>query len=83
MFIPIHYSEELKADIVRKHNEARLLEPCAKDMNMLQWHDGLADLAREVVDRCEPGHSSEDFRRNKYGFKYIGENGNWDSSRSE
>ena len=83
-FLRVIYSEELKKEIVARHNDLRATE-CAVDMPVMQWSEALAEMGGRVADRCHAGHSgegipgTEGWRNNKtfHGFAYAGENAHW------
>ena len=83
-FLRVMYSEDLKKEIVARHNDLRATE-CAVDMPVMQWSEALAEMGGRVADRCHAGHSgegipgTEGWGNNKtfHGFAYAGENAHW------
>ncbi|XP_060084712.1 GLIPR1-like protein 1 [Ylistrum balloti] len=72
---PSKFTPQEQATLLQYHNDVRQhLNPPPKIMERMQWSDVLAGKAQEYAERCEWQHSDKSGRRNKLGYRFVGEN---------
>jgi len=62
-----HLTDSQKAEMLRRHNELRAHEG-ASDMELLRWHDGLAEAAKTWADNCSFAHGLPPVPGSKAGY---------------
>ncbi|XP_069124549.1 uncharacterized protein [Argopecten irradians] len=69
------FSPKEQAILLQYHNDVRQdLNPVPKVMEKMRWSDELASKAQEYAEKCEWRHSPKSGRRDKLGYRFIGEN---------
>ncbi|OWF37538.1 cysteine-rich secretory protein LCCL domain-containing 2-like [Mizuhopecten yessoensis] len=69
------FTKQEKATLLQYHNDVRQnLNPPPKIMEHMKWSDVLAGKAQEYAEKCEWRHSDKGGRRDKLGYRFVGEN---------